>query len=70
MNNIKLEFESPDYRPVFILEDVKGASFSDIQAEPAEGMPVFQLKDVTNFDLHRVNQLDDQRLNEVKKLKL
>ena len=70
MNNINLEFDAPDYRPVFILEDVKGASFSDIQAEPAEGMPVFQLKDVTNIDMHRVNQLEDQRINAVKNLKL
>ncbi|RKD90651.1 rhamnogalacturonidase [Mangrovibacterium diazotrophicum] len=70
MSNINLEFDVPDFRPVFILEDVKGASFSDIQAQPADGVPTFQLKDVTNFDLHRVNQIEDQQLEEVKSLQL
>lgn len=70
MNNIKLEFEQADYRPVFILEDVKGASFSDVRTDTVEGVATFQLKEVTDFELHRVNQLENQQLNQVKSLKL
>jgi len=70
MSNINLEFEATDLRPVFILEDVKGASFSNVKTETVEGVPTFQLKDVSDFDLHRVNQIEDQRISQVKSLKL
>lgn len=70
MHNITLEFENPDYRPAFILEDVKGASFSDVRAQLMPGVSLSELKDVTDFDLHRVNNLKDKRLKAIKALKL
>jgi len=70
MSNINLEFEQPDYRPAFILEDVKGAVFNDLHVQTISGTPVFELKEVTGFDIHRVNNLKDKRYKAIKSLKL
>ena len=70
MHNIILEFENPDWRPAFILLDVKGADFSDIKVQTMPGVPVFDLKDVTDFSSHRVNNLEDKKKNAIKSLKL
>jgi polygalacturonase len=70
MHHITLEFDEPDYRPAFILEDVKGSDFSDIKVETMPGVPVFDLKDVTDFSSHRVNNLKDKNKKAIKSLKL
>lgn len=70
MHNINLEFEVPDARPVFILDDVKGAGFFNINAEVKAGIPVFWLKDVTGFSVERVNYIKTQTLDYVKETKL
>jgi polygalacturonase len=70
MHHITLEFDEPDYRPAFILDDVKGADFSDIKVEAMPGVPVFDLTDVTDFTLHRVNNLKDKTKKAIKSLKL
>ena len=70
MHHITLQLENPDYRPPFILEDVKGADFSDIKVQIMPGVPVFDLKDVSNFSIHRVNNLKDKTVKAVKSLKL
>jgi len=70
MHHITFEFENPDWRPAFILEDVKDADFSDIIVQTMPGVPVFDLKNVTNFSTHRINNLKDKSLKAVKSLKL
>jgi polygalacturonase len=70
MHHITLEFENPDYRPAFILEDVKGAEFSDINVQTMPGVETFNLKDVTDFKSFRINNLKDKSLKAVKSLKL
>lgn len=70
MHNITLEFDTPDFRPAFILEDVKGAEFSDIKVQTLPGVEIFNLKDVTDFSINRVNNLKDKNLKTVKSLKL
>ena len=70
MHHITLEFENPDYRPAFILEDVKGADLSDIKLQTMPGVSVFDLKDVSNFSIHRINNLKDKTIKAVKSLKL
>lgn len=70
LHNLVLELENPDYRPAFILEDVKGIELSDISAETAPGVPLIRLKDVTDFSMHRVNELRDQRTTHIRKLEL
>lgn len=70
MNNIRLEFDTPDSRPAFILEDVQGADFNNIQAETVKGRQVFWLKNVTQFATHRVNGLKDVYLEQVNQKKI
>jgi hypothetical protein len=70
MNNINLEFEEPDARPVFILEDVKGADFFNVNAEVNDGSSLFWLKDVTDFSIERVNNLEKQSHDKIDNLKL
>lgn len=70
MHHITLEFENPDYRPAFMLEDVKGADFSDIRVQTMPGVPVFDLRDVTDFSIFRINNLKDKVYKAIKTLKL
>jgi polygalacturonase len=70
MNNINIEFENTDARPVFILDDVKNVDFMNVKAETAKDVPVFWLKNVSGFSMQRVNQLKDQHLDKVDELKL
>ncbi|WP_163712627.1 rhamnogalacturonidase [Mangrovibacterium lignilyticum] len=70
MHHITLETEIPDARPAFILDDVKGVSFSDIRVVNQSEGPLFKLKDVENLDLQRVSDLDDRNEKEVKSLNL
>jgi hypothetical protein len=49
MVNIELKLENEDFRPPFILEDVKGASFINVRASHENGIPTFILKNVTDF---------------------
>lgn len=50
MHHISLETELPDARPAFILDDVKGASFSDIQVSNQADSPIFELNEVEELD--------------------
>ncbi len=70
MHHITLEFETPDYRPAFILEDVIGADFSDIKVQTMPGVEVFNLKDVSDFKTSGINNLKDKNLKAIKSLKL
>jgi len=49
MVNVELKLENEDFRPPFILEDVKGASFINVRASHENGIPTFILKNVTDF---------------------
>lgn len=60
MNNINIEFEDDDYRPVFILDDVKGADFNNVKTETAEGISKFWLKNVSQFSTNRVQGVKNQ----------
>ncbi len=51
-NNVDLAFETPDARPGFVLDDVTDASFDQVKMQRADdGLPSFQLQNVTNFSL-------------------
>jgi polygalacturonase len=70
MKDITLEFETDDYRPAFILEDVKGADFVNVKAQTMPNVPAFKLKSVTDFTTHRVNNSKDRQLKIIKALNL
>jgi polygalacturonase len=70
MINIEMKLENEDFRPPFILEDVKGASFINVKAPHKEGIPSFILKNVTDFKTIQCGTLPDKQIDRVDNLKL
>jgi polygalacturonase len=70
MMNIEMKLENEDFRPPFILEDVKGASFINVKAPHKDGVPSFILKNVTDFSTVRCGTLPDKKIDKADNLKL
>ncbi len=70
LNNVDISFENEDFRPPFILDDVKGAEFRNVEAKTTEGVPVFVLKNVENFRTYQCKPVDDMQLDRVDKKSL
>ena len=70
MINVELLLENEDFRPPFIIEDVKGASFINVKAPHKEGVPTFILKNVLDFSTERCGSLPDKKINKADNLKL
>ena len=59
MHDIKISYLSPDARPAFGLQDVAGAEFRHVNAEHAQGVPVYTLNHVSDFVAKDVAGLAD-----------
>jgi len=70
MINVEMKLENEDFRSPFILEDVKGASFINVKAPHATGVPTFILNDVTNFKTIDCGTLPDKKIEKTANLKL
>ncbi len=70
VNNVVLRYMNRDERPAFVLDDVHGATFNNIDAQKGDGAPQFILKSVTNFSAHEVNEVKDTKLGKVGKKEL
>jgi hypothetical protein len=70
LNNVDVAFENEDFRPAFILEDVKGAEFNNVEAQTATNVPTFVLKGVENFSTQRCGAVPDMKLDRVEKKEL
>lgn len=49
LNNVDVRYMETDFRPAFILDDVKDADFFHVKAQKTEGVPTFVLKNVENI---------------------
>ena len=58
-NNVHVSYEGEDARPPFALNDVKNVDFLHVKAMHGEGVPVFDLQNVTNFATHFTSSLSD-----------
>jgi len=65
MRDVEVSYLSPDLRPAFWLNDVKGVEFIHVKAQRERDVPVFVLKDVTDFSLQQSWPLQDQRIERV-----
>ena len=65
MRDVEVSYLSPDLRPAFWLNDVKGAEFIHVKAQREGDVPAFVMKDVTGFSLQQSWPLPDQRLERV-----
>jgi polygalacturonase len=69
-SGVAIRTAKQDLRPAFVLEDVAGANFQNVQWRPTPNVPSFVLRTVLNFNLHQSPPLADQRLEQVEEQKL
>ncbi|MEI8226292.1 MAG: glycoside hydrolase family 28 protein, partial [Bacteroidota bacterium] len=69
MTNVELKLENEDFRPPFILEDVKGATFINVRAPHGEGVPSFVLKNVSDFRTINCGNLPDKKIDKTSDIK-
>jgi len=70
LNNVDVGFMADDFRPAFILDDVKGAEFNNVTAQNAEGVPTFVLKNVDDFKTHQCKPVPDTQIESVEQKNL
>lgn len=70
MNNVEIRYINEDLRPAFVLNDVKGADFTNLKAQHAAGVPIFVLKDVEDFTTFRCKELKDVEIKKADLKKL
>ena len=70
MRDVEVSYLKEDVRPPFWLNDVIGVDFQHIKAQRSEGVPMFVLKNVADFNTHQCWPLPDTRLDRVDAKKL
>jgi polygalacturonase len=65
-SDVTLRTAKEDLRPAFILEDVDGANFQNVQWHPVAKVPSFVLTNVLDFNLCQSPPLPDKKLGRVK----
>ena len=70
LNNVDVSFMEEDFRPPFILEDVKDAEFNNVRARTAPDIPTFILKNVEGFKIRQCDGLPDTELGKVEQDKI
>ncbi len=70
LNDVDVAFEKEDLRPAFVLDDVKGAEFHDVQAQKAADVPTFVLKNVEDFRTYRCRPVADVQIEQVENKQL
>ncbi|ATC63641.1 exo-poly-alpha-D-galacturonosidase [Nibricoccus aquaticus] len=51
VRNVEVSFEQPEARPAVVMHSVKGARFDLFSAQRVDGVPVFSLRDVSDFEV-------------------
>src|SRR5579871_77069 len=64
-DNVEIRTAKADYRPAFVLDDVEDADFFRIKVPRADDSPVFALHNVTGFDVHMCQGVNDTKLQKV-----
>jgi hypothetical protein len=59
MHDVQISYLEDDYRPPFILDDVKGAILYDIQAEKSSDTSLFVLKNVEDIHVLQTKNVKD-----------
>jgi polygalacturonase len=70
LNNVDVSFMQDDFRPPFILDDVKDAEFNNVHARTAPETPTFVLKNVEAFQTHQCDGFPDTKRDKVEQEKL
>ena len=70
VSDVVLRYLNLEERPAFVLDDVQGATFYNIDTQKGDGAPQFILKNVTNFTAHQVNGVEDTRIDKTENKEL
>ena len=70
LNNVEISYLSDEFRPPFWLDDVAGATFSDVTTQRAESVPTFVLRNVTDFITNECKGVPNTHLDRVDQKKL
>jgi polygalacturonase len=70
LRDVELNYLKEDLRPAFWLNDVNGVEFLHVGAQHSMSVPIFDLRNVTDFSTHQCWPLADTRLEKVEKKKL
>src|ERR1700728_687034 len=65
LTNVELSWSQPDVRPVFYLDNVKGAEFFRIKTPKAADSPIFELKNVEDFSIAMSRNVKDVHIEKV-----
>ena len=67
LSNIEVGYEKEDHRPAFVLHDVNGVDFFNVDAQLSKGAFAFHLQDVTDFSAHHCKGVKDTQLKRVER---
>ena len=67
MHDVQVSYLKNDFRPPFILDDVKGAILYDIQAQKNSGVSSFNLKNVEGIHISEANGIKDSYIEKTKR---
>ncbi len=70
MHDVQLSFMKDDFRPPFILDDVKGAILYDIQAQKNIGASTFILKNVQDINISQTAGVKDVVIKKIDRKEL
>ena len=70
LNNVEISYLSDEFRPPFWLDDVAGATFSDVTTQRAESVPTFVLRNVSDFTTQECKGIPNTHLDRVDQKKL
>jgi hypothetical protein len=59
MHDVQTSYMNDEPRPAFILDDVKGAIFYDMQPQVRQGSSTFVLKNCRDIEIERVKGVKD-----------
>ncbi len=65
LDHVDIGYMKDDRRPAFVLEDVKSAGFSNVNAPKLAGIPAFVLMNVNGFEVRGSNAAPDTKLDSV-----
>ncbi len=65
MTNVEVSWSHADARPVFYLDNVKGAEFFRIKTPKAVTSPIFELKNVEDFSVALSRKVKDAHIEKV-----
>ena len=70
LDDVTLTFETEDFRPTFILDDVTGATFRFVNTSRVKDVPTFDLKNVENFTVFGSPPVPDTHVERVEQQSL